>query len=832
MSGFERVRTALSAPIRFATESRGARVARLRGFSALCRAQLALCDKDPPGDAITPPLRAALEAAAAGFDAGDAETRLALLRPLYVHLGMSQRAAPSGTQAHKRTRAPRSTQTGQARQTGQTVQPRQPERPPVQDARVADSAKPLRPHDALLTLDGVGPSRAAGLEKAGLATVSDLLSLAPRAFEDRRTLTPIRTLSIGQYAVVAGVIQRAGASGFGRGRRFEVVIDDGTGLLSLVFFQFQQHALTSRFVVGEPLAAAGTPAAYGKRTQMVHPKTARGSGDALLTGWSPVYSDVAGNKGGFVRKLVHQAFSRLAGPVEDPIPAALVRGANVPTLEDAWQLLHAPPADAEPEVSLERARRRFAYQEFLAFQLVMEERRRGATREAGHTLPLMDVEALSDEVLPFAPTPAQTRVTREISADMHSGAPMTRLLQGDVGAGKTAVAALSALHVMQNGGQVALLAPTEILAEQHMATMRGFLGETGFRMALFSGALKPKERKLLAARIANHDVQLVVGTHALLGKDVCFRRLQLAIVDEQHRFGVKQRAQLRQQSAPDADRAPHMLIMTATPIPRTLAMTLYGDLHVSVLDTLPPGRTPVQTVHHSLTARKRAFDAAAEAIARDERVYVVVPLVDESDALNLTHVEAARAMWAEALPEAAVGTLHGRMQNTEKEQAMRAFKTGRTQVLVATTVVEVGVDVPDATLMVIEHAERFGLSQLHQLRGRVGRGARESRCMLLSGTPLSADARARIDAMVRTTDGFEIAAADLSIRGPGDFIGTRQSGAPLFAFADLVKDADLAERARDDARALRATDPKLEQHAGLAALADARGASLAALLEA
>jgi ATP-dependent DNA helicase RecG len=502
-----------------------------------------------------------------------------------------------------------------------------------------------------------------------------------------------------------------------------------------------------------------------------------------------------------MRRLMKRLVDAYVDGLEDPLPDALRAKHHLEPLAQALRAGHFPKTEAD----YAGARRRLVYDEFLLLQLGLAIRRHRQGRRPG--LAMNPPGALARRLLaslPFALTPAQERVWREIRTDMAEPYPMNRLLQGDVGSGKTVVAALAILTAVEAGFQAALMAPTEILAEQHLMTLAALVEPLGVPVALLTNAVKGKARERVLAGVAAGEIACVVGTHALVQETVRFRRLGLAVVDEQHRFGVHQRATLKHKGE-----SPDVLVMTATPIPRTLALTLYGDLEVSVIDQLPPGRKPVVTKARTASARGRIYRFLREQVDAGRQVYVVCPLVEESEALDLqAATEMAQRLQQEVFVDLRIGLLHGRMPFAEKDRVMRDFKAGAIHILVSTTVIEVGIDVPNASVMLIEHAERFGLSQLHQLRGRVGRGPWKSYCILLSGAS-SPDAKLRLEAMTATNDGFKIAEADLSQRGPGDFFGTRQSGLPEFRVADLLRDAAALEAARRDAASLVREDPNL-----------------------
>jgi ATP-dependent DNA helicase RecG len=533
--------------------------------------------------------------------------------------------------------------------------------------------------------------------------------------------------------------------------------------------------------------------------------------DRLHTGrLVPVYSTTEGLQQRPLRRLMWQIVDAFAAGVVDPVPEAVRARRALVALPRALGDAHFPETDAARLA----ARRRLAFDDFLLLQLGLAILRSRTTRAEGIAMnPPGALARRLRTTLPYTLTAAQERVWGEIRADMAAPFPMHRLLQGDVGSGKTIVAALAVLTAVEAGYQAAVMAPTEILAEQHFMTFRQFLQPLGIPVTLLTSSLRARDRGARRASVAAGEVGCVVGTHALVQEGVEFRRLGLAVVDEQHRFGVEQRARLKAKGE-----RPDLLVMTATPIPRTLALTLYGDLDISVLDELPPGRRPVKTVARTESKRREIFAFLRKQVAEGRQVYVVYPLVEESEAVDLrAATDMAARFQREVFPDLVVGLLHGRLGFEDKDAIMRRFKDGEIHVLVSTTVIEVGIDVPNASVMLIEHAERFGLSQLHQLRGRVGRGPWKSYCILLAGTSLGEEARRRIDAMVATTDGFRIAEADLELRGPGEFFGTRQSGLPEFRVADLVRDAPLLEEARREAQTIIAADPELRDpaHRGL-----------------
>ena len=586
--------------------------------------------------------------------------------------------------------------------------------------------------------------------------------------------------------------------------------DEAGELLHLRFLHFYPSQV-SQLRPGVRVRAYGEPRPGFFGLEMVHPQTrAVREDEPLVEVLTPVYPTTAGLSQAALRKLQQQVLSE--EDLAETLPPGLPEKLHLPDFEASIRLLHNPPPDVHPDALESRdhpAWRRLAFDELLAQQISM--RLHHDRRRAQDAPPLRGTGRLVArllEALPFQLTPAQQRVADEISRDLAQPHPMQRLLQGDVGSGKTIVAALAVLQAVESGWQVAVMAPTEILAEQHYLKFSGWLEPLGIRVVWLSGGLPKKEREAAMQACADGSAPLAVGTHALFQDKVAFAHLGLAVIDEQHRFGVHQRLALRMKGV-----QPHQLMMSATPIPRTLSMSYYADLDVSVIDALPPGRTPVVTKLVSDQRRAELIAGVRAACAEGRQVYWVCPLIEESEALQLQTALDTHALLAAELPEIPVGLVHGRMKPVEKQVVMQAFSSGALQLLVATTVIEVGVDVPNASLMVIEHAERFGLSQLHQLRGRVGRGAAHSVCILLYQKPLSQTARQRLKIIYENNDGFEVARADLHLRGPGEFLGVRQSGVPMLKIADLERDAELLETARQVAvQMLRETPALAESH--------------------
>ena len=669
--------------------------------------------------------------------------------------------------------------------------------------------------EPLSRLAGVGPRVAAKLEARGLTTLQDLWLHLPLRYEDRTTLLPIRALKAGLAAQVEGRVE-AVERGFRYRPMLRVAIgDDSGGTLVLRFFHFRA-AQVAQFSVGTRLRCYGTPRPGQHGLEIVHPSY-RVLGDAEEAGLGealdPVYPAVEGIGPASLRKLIGQALDRLPEEARlELLPADLLAGLNLPSLRDALLTMHRPPATADIAAlaaGTHPAQRRLAMEELLAHHLSLRRQRIALQQHRAPSLRGRDglVKALLD-ALPFKLTGAQQRVFDEIRKDLARAHPMLRLVQGDVGSGKTVVAALAAMLAVERGKQVALAAPTELLAEQHLANLRGWLEPLGVRVAWLAGKVTGKARNKVLEDVASGHAQVVVGTHALMQDNVVFNDLALAIVDEQHRFGVHQRLALRDKGA-SAGVVPHQLVMTATPIPRTLAMAAYSDLDVSAIDELPPGRTPVQTIVISAERRPELVERIRVACQQGRQVYWVCTLIDESDEVVATAAQATFEALSALLPELRIGLVHGRMKAAEKQAAMRAFKSAGTDLLVATTVIEVGVDVPNASLMIIENAERLGLAQLHQLRGRVGRGATASSCVLMYQAPLSNMARERLETMRHTADGFLIAEKDLELRGPGELLGTRQTGLAAFRVADLARDAGMLPAVHDLAERLLAQSPDL-----------------------
>ncbi len=661
-------------------------------------------------------------------------------------------------------------------------------------------------------LKGVGPQRAALLAKKGLAIVADALFFVPIRHEDRTRLTSLRSLQFGQTATSGGTVYGVAPPPPRTRQPFRVTLRDDSGYFTVGWFH--GGYLSRVFKRGQHVVIHGKVSSFGGHLTMNNPDyeiVEADEDERLHTGrLVPVYSTTEGLLQRPLRRIMHDIVERFAAEVTETLPDGARARRGLPPLAEAIRHAHFPQTDAVAS----SARRRLAFDDFLLLQLGLAILRSRTTRTRGISMqpPGALVSGLRAG-LAYTLTAAQDRVWDEIRRDMAAPFPMHRLLQGDVGSGKTIVAALAVLTAVESGYQAAIMAPTEILAEQHFMTLRQLLGPLGVGVTVLTSSLKARERETRRAAVAAGELSCVIGTHALVQEGVRFRRLGLCVIDEQHRFGVAQRARLRAKGE-----QPDMLVMTATPIPRTLSLTVYGDLDVSVLDELPPGRRPVKTVARTDERRTQIYQFLREQIAEGRQVYIVYPLVEESEAMDLkAATDMAQHLQRDVFPDLTIGLLHGRLGVEDKDAMMARFKAGEIHVLVSTTVIEVGIDVPNASVMLIEHAERFGLSQLHQLRGRVGRGPFRSYCILLHGRRPSEDAQRRLQTLVDTNDGFRIAEVDLELRGPGEFFGTRQSGLPEFRVADLLRDAALLEDARAEAQSIIATDPELRApvHRGL-----------------
>ena len=657
-------------------------------------------------------------------------------------------------------------------------------------------------------LKGVGPQRAEKLKKYfEIETVRDLLYNFPYRYVDRTKFYRINELIEGMdYIQLRGKITDFDApEGVGSKRRIKAFFTDGTGYIQLVWFNGLKY-VTSNYKVGQEIIVFGKPSFFNGKISIVHPEIDLVEKTSLDGQMMPRYhmTDKVGNAitQRNLSDWVKTALEFVKGKITDPLPEEILRERGFLSLETALRYMHFPKNAEE----VAQARQRLKFEELFFLQLEILRYAQKKKTERGFYLPRVgeNFNKFYADHLPFTLTNAQKRVVREIRNDFISNTQMNRLVQGDVGSGKTLVAFLSCLIAIDNGFQACLMAPTEILAEQHFQTLSSYAEGLNVKVELLTGNVKGKQRKSIEEGLLNGSVHLLVGTHALIEPNVIFKNLGLCIIDEQHRFGVKQRAQLwKKNTLP-----PHVLVMTATPIPRTLAMTLYGDLDVSVIDELPPGRKPIQTFHYYYKDTSRIIEGIKSELSKGRQVYIVYPLIKENERMDLLDLERGYNQLVEILPQYKIGQLHGKMKPIDKEEAMQRFANGETQVLVATTVIEVGVNVPNASVMVIQHADRFGLAQLHQLRGRVGRGAEKSYCILLTNYELSENTRRRMQIMVETTDGFVIAEEDLKLRGPGDLEGTAQSGLPFnLKVANLTKDVTIMEQARHAATRIIETDP-------------------------
>lgn len=642
------------------------------------------------------------------------------------------------------------------------------------------------------------------LEKLGLVRDWDFALHLPLRYEDETSVTPIGSLAVNTHAQIEGRVADQRFVRTGRGQQLQAVVEDSTGSITIRFLHYFP-SIQKQLAVGSTVRLYGEPReGYYGGLEMVHPriKSGKAAETELPKALTPVYPAGEGIQQRWLRKRIDRALLDL--DLTDLVPEAVRTKFGLPGLREALSYIHTPPSGADVIGLQERsapAWRRLIFDELLAQQITLRESRAVAFQRTAPPLAGDDAELVGCFLaqLPFNLTNAQRRVTDEILADLAANRPMHRLVQGDVGSGKTVVAALAALRAVASGHQASLMAPTEILAEQHFKKIAAWLEPLGIRTAWLTGRLKTAEKNAALEAVASGEARIVIGTHALIQEGVKFANLGLAIVDEQHRFGVAQRLALR--TRPESALVPHLLMLSATPIPRTLAMSYLADLDVSVIDELPPGRTPVVTKTVKTSRKDDVLSVVRSVVAQGRQVYWVCPLIEESDKLDLTPATVCRDDLQQRLPDLTVGLVHGAMPAAEKDAVMQDFVSGLTQILVATTVIEVGVDIPNATLMVIEHAERFGLAQLHQLRGRVGRGAAQSACILLFGEDISPAGWERLKAIRDTTDGFEIARRDLEMRGPGEFLGERQSGTPLLRFADLDRDEALLAAARRTADA-------------------------------
>lgn len=680
-------------------------------------------------------------------------------------------------------------------------------------------------------LKGVGPGLGRVFEKRGIRTVQELLDWFPRAYEDRRNAKSIASLEAGQLVALRASVVAVRSHPLGRSQRrvWDVTIRDATGVIHCKYFRVPYKGYFERFQPHTPVQVIGKPILYRGVMEFHHPElkelttpskeksastvdgageSSKGEDDSSMEGLYPIYTETEGISQRRLMNVIDVALNAVKGNIPDQIPQWIREKYKLISREEALRLIHKPQLEdaALLESCRTPAHQRLIFEEFFWLELLMAARHSGFSKKRGVAIqgPRAKVDQFIHS-LPFQLTGAQVRCLGEILSDLGKAHPMHRLVQGDVGSGKTAVALMAATFAAENGFQSTLMVPTEILAEQHFATAKRWLDPLGVKVELLTGHMKNSERAEVLERLASGETSLCIGTHALIQADVQFLKLGLVVIDEQHRFGVHQRKELKQKG-----HSPHFLIMTATPIPRTLAMTVYGDLDVSVIDELPKGRSPIVTRATTLAKRPAVIDFVGDQIKKGRQAYVIYPLVEESEKMDLKNaVEEYEKLKAER-PQWRIGLLHGRMKGEEKDEVMNQFRRHELDVLVSTTVIEVGVDVPNANIMVIEHAERFGLSQLHQLRGRVGRGAHKSYCVLVMGYAVSEIGRERARIMESTTDGFKIAESDLELRGAGELLGSRQSGLPGFRLANLVRDVAFLQKARDAAFEVVARDPRLK----------------------
>ena len=670
----------------------------------------------------------------------------------------------------------------------------------------------LRLDSEVQYLKGVGPKLGALFSRSGMKTVLDLLQNYPRAYEDRRAARNIASLKPNDVVSVKARIHNVASYSMGRSTRkiYDVLLRDDSGQIHCKFFRTPYKGYFERFTNGKEVRVVGKVTDYRGRLEFHHPdlrdiEPSEDLKDALI----PIYVETEGLSSAKIAKLIEGSFAQIKEWPAEKLPLEVVRRQNLISLDEALYKIHLPEADFGTLYNdfKSEAHKRIIFDEFFWLELFLASKKAGLKSEKGLVFsgPEKSVQKLLQS-LPFKLTNAQLNAFDEIKKDLESGKPMNRLVQGDVGSGKTLVSFLAAIKAFDSGFQTCLMAPTEILAEQHFKNSQKVLEPLGVTTGLLTGKTKAKERKEILERLQNGEIHFLIGTHALIEDWVQLQNLGLVIIDEQHRFGVAQRGLLKNKGA-----SPHFLIMTATPIPRTLAMTVYGDLDVSIINEMPEGRTPIQTRVITEAKRAQALDFMMTHIKNGRQAYVVYPLVEESEKIDLKNATDEYEKLKNQFPQARFGLLHGKMKPAEKDDIMTQFREHKVDVLVSTTVIEVGVDVPNATIMMIEHSERFGLSQLHQLRGRVGRGQHKSFCVMIMGYAVSQETRQRVEFMEKTSDGFKVAEFDLEIRGPGEFMGSKQSGLPGFKMANLVRDFDLLKAARDEAFGVLTKDPKLNK---------------------
>ena len=669
----------------------------------------------------------------------------------------------------------------------------------------------LRLDSEIQFIKGVGPKLGALFARNGLRTVYDLLQNYPRAYEDRRAARTIAGLKPDDVVSLKAKVVSVSSYNMGRSSRkiYDVLIRDQSGQIRCKYFRTPYKGYFERFQPGKEVRVVGKVTDYRGRLEFHHPdlrdiEPDEDLKDALI----PIYVETEGLSSAKIAKLIESVFSQVKEWPVEKLPLKLVQDLKLMSLDQALYKIHHPEAELGNLYNefKSEAHRRLIFEEFFWLELFLASKKAGLKREKGFSFSKQD-ESTQKLIknLPFKLTNAQVNAYREIKTDLESGKPMNRLVQGDVGSGKTMVCFMSALKAFDSGFQSCLMAPTEILAEQHFNNAQKVLSPIGVKSGLLTGKTKTKERKEILEKLQAGEIDFLIGTHALIEDWVQFKNLGLVIIDEQHRFGVAQRGQLKNKGI-----SPHFLIMTATPIPRTLAMTVYGDLDVSIINEMPEGRTPIQTRVITESKRMAALQFMRDHIERGRQAYIVYPLVEESEKIDLKNATEEYEKLKIEFPKIRFGLLHGKMKPIEKDEIMNQFRRHEIDVLVSTTVIEVGVDVPNSTIMIIEHAERFGLSQLHQLRGRVGRGQHKSFCVMIMGYAVSQETRTRIEFMEKTTDGFKVAEFDLEIRGPGEFLGARQSGLPGFKMANLVRDIEILKIAREAAFDILSRDQKLQ----------------------
>ncbi len=680
----------------------------------------------------------------------------------------------------------------------------------------------LRLDTEIQYVKGVGPKLGSLFSRHGIKTVLDLLQNYPRAFEDRRAARTIASLKVDDVVSVKAVVASITSYNMGKSSRkiYDIMVKDGSGQIRCKFFRVPYRGYFERFKTGTEVRIIGKVTDYRGRAEFHHPdmKDIEPNEEELADALIPIYVETEGLSSGRIQKLVQSALEQIAEWPAESLPPNIIAGAKLIPMQEAIRRIHCP----EPELGnlyneyISEAHRRIIFEEFFWLEMFLASKRSGLKSEKGFSF--LNKETLGKKLeagLPFQLTQAQQKSLHEIRKDLESGKPMNRLVQGDVGSGKTLVSFLAALKAIESQFQVCLMAPTEILAEQHFKNATKLLSPFEIGCDLLTGKTKTSARKEILERLISQETQFLIGTHALIEDWVQFKNLGLVIIDEQHRFGVAQRGILKNKG-----QSPHFLIMTATPIPRTLAMTVYGDLDVSVIDEMPLGRTPIQTRVITESKRDKAMDFMAEQIAKGRQAYIVYPLVEESEKIDLKNATDEFEKLKNQYPKIRFGLLHGKMKPAEKDVVMDQFRSHQIDTLVSTTVIEVGVDVANANIMIIEHTERFGLSQLHQLRGRVGRGEHKSFCVMIMGYAVSQETRERVEFMEKTNDGFKVAEFDLQIRGPGEFMGARQSGLTGFKIANLVRDFNLLKLARDYAFQILEIDPKLSKKEHLALRAE------------